>query len=105
MIAVDGIITIYSESAKLAEHNAISCENSDDPEKAGDWREDAKFSRKMISLLKELQELREQPKIVTCCECRHHERCPSKIDCGGGLYYYINSCSNGEYKEEDKVDG
>lgn len=40
MIAVDGIITMYSESAKLAEHNAISCENSDDPEKAGDWRED-----------------------------------------------------------------
>lgn len=105
MIEVDGIITIYSESAKLAEYNAKSCEEKDDTEKAEDWREDAKFSRKMISLLKELQELRKQPKIVTCCECKHHETCPSKIDCGDGLYYYINSCSNGEYKEEDKVDG
>ena len=105
MIAIDGIITMYSESAKLAEYNAKSCEEKDDTEKAEDWREDAKFSRKMISLLKELQVFREQPKIIICCECKHRERCPSKIDCGGGLYYYINSCSNGEYKEENEIDG
>ena len=103
MIQVDGIITIYSESAKLAEYNAKTCENNDNPKKAEDWKEDAKFSRKMISLLKELQELRKQPKIVTCCECKHHEICPSKIDCGDGLYYYINSCSNGE--RGDEIDG
>ena len=48
---IEGVISLYSESVKLAERSAGLCERDDDHEKANDWREDAKFCKQMIAWL------------------------------------------------------
>lgn len=55
--------------------------------------------RQLAAWLRELQERRKAPEIVRCGECRHKSFCPSKIDCGDGLYYTIDFCSNGKRAE------
>ncbi len=52
---IEGVITLYSESAKLAERSIDLCEREGDHEKANDWREDVKFCKQMIDWLKILK--------------------------------------------------
>lgn len=51
--------------------------------------------------LRELQEGQKTPEIVYCDECKHKSFCPSKIDCGNGLLYYIDFSSNGKMAKEN----
>lgn len=53
----------------------------------------------IADLLKELKERRKAPEIVRCGECQHKSFCSSKIDCGDGLFYCIDFCSNGKRAE------
>ena len=48
---------------------------------------------KVIELLKELQKSK-QPEIIQCKDCKCKSFCPQKIDCGNGLYYYVDYCSH-----------
>jgi len=55
--------------------------------------------KQIAELLRELQERRKAPEIVRCGECKQKSFCPSKIDCGNGLDYIIDFCSNGKKAE------
>lgn len=44
---------------------------------------------------------RKKSEIVRCGECKHKSFCPSKIDCGNGLLYYIDFCSNGKMAKKN----
>ena len=61
----------------------------------------AEIHRQLAAYLRELQERREAPEIVRCGECKHKSFCPSKIDCGNGLFYYIDFCSNGKMAKKN----
>lgn len=61
----------------------------------------AEKHRQIAELLRELQERRKAPEIVRCSECKQKSFCPSKIDCGNGLDYVIDFCSNGKRAGEE----
>ena len=61
----------------------------------------AEEHRQLAAWLRELVERRKESKIVRCSECKHKSFCPSKIDCGNGLLYYIDFCSNGKMAKEN----
>lgn len=65
----------------------------------------ANDNRQLAAWLRELQERRKAPEIIRCTECKNKSFCPSKIDCGDGLYWYVRFCSRGEQdkKRTDEV--
>lgn len=54
---------------------------------------------------KAIAKLKKQPEIIRCADCKSNNFCPQKIDCGDGLYYYVDFCSHAKRRvnEDNKI--
>ena len=90
--AIDDLMDASRSIAEVAESESDEANRINAQNVADDCKQ-------IAELLRELQERRKEPEIIYCHECRHKSFCPSKIDCGDGLYYTIDFCSNGKRAE------
>ena len=85
-MTIEEAIRNYEESERINTELAENCvsamaknHNLDNAEKC----------RQMIKWLRELQERRNMPEIITCGECRHRDPEDKKCDCGHDIIWQL----------------